>query len=79
MVNLILNQYLSSGYQKSLPPTILNVSRNVYKPYIVTLNQKQDFITAQNNRNNAKFQKVYPLSIYDRREVLRMLTNGWGK
>lgn len=71
MVNLLLRRYV--------PQTFSNASKNIYKPYIVTLNQKQDFLTAQIYRNNLKYQQVYALTNYDKREVIRKLANGWGK
>jgi len=79
MVNFTLSWYLSGYSQQNLSQTVLNINKKIYKPLIVTRNQKQDFLTAQIYRNNLKFQQVYPLDSYDKREVVRKLANGWGK
>jgi len=79
MVNFALSWYLSGYSQQNLSQTVLNINKKIYKPLIVTRNQKQDFLTAQIYRNNLKFQQVYPLDSYDKREVVRKLANGWGK
>ena len=79
MVNFTLSWYLSGYSQQNLSHTVLNINKKIYKPLIVTRNQKQDFLTAQIYRNNLKFQQVYPLDSYDKREVVRKLANGWGK
>ena len=79
MVNFTLSWYLSGYSQQNLSQTVLNINKKIYKPLIVTRNQKQDFLTAQIYRNNLKFQQVYPLASYDKREVVRKLANGWGK
>jgi hypothetical protein len=79
MVNFTLSWYLSGYSQQNLTQTVLNINKKIYKPLIVTRNQKQDFLTAQIYRNNLKFQQVYPLDSYDKREVVRKLANGWGK
>ena len=71
MVNLLLRRYV--------PQTLSNTNKNIYKPLIETHNQKKDYLTAQIYRNNLKYHQVYPLSIYDKRELIRKLANGWGK
>lgn len=79
MVNFTLSWYLSGNSQQNLTQTLLNINNNIYKPLITTRNQRQDYLTAQIYRNNLKFQQVYPLNSYDKREVVRKLANGWGK
>ena len=70
MVNFTLSWYLSGYSQQNLSQTVLNINKKIYKPLIVTRNQKQDFLTAQIYRNNLKFQQVYPLDSYYKREVV---------